>query len=89
MVIAEKKINTMLKNKQTKNREVACDTTLLTKILILLKFHKISWQKSCPLSAFISYSRFYIVFSFIEQLQLHATNSGKFSFNFYSVTNIF
>ena len=30
-----------------------------------------------------------IVFSFTEQLQLHATNSGKFLFHFYSVTNIF
>ena len=30
-----------------------------------------------------------VVFSFTEQLQLHATNSGKFLFHFYSVTNIF
>ena len=30
-----------------------------------------------------------IVFTCIEQLQLHATNSGKFSFHFYSITNIF
>ena len=34
-------------------------------------------------------SRFYIVFSSIEQLQLHAANSDKFSFHFYSVTDIF
>ena len=38
---------------------------------------------------FIPYSRFFVVFSCFEQLQLHATNSCKFSFHFYSVTNIF
>ena len=30
-----------------------------------------------------------VVVSYTEQPQLHATNSGKFSFHFYSVTNIF
>ena len=34
-------------------------------------------------------SRFHIVFGCIEQLQLHAANSDKLSFHFYSVTDIF
>ena len=33
---------------------------------------------------FISYPRLYIAFNCIEQPQLPATNSGKFSFHFYS-----
>ena len=53
-------------------------------IQILFKFHKI--LRSCPLFDFMSYSRLQIVFNSIEQLQLHATNSGKFSFHFYSIT---
>ena len=30
-----------------------------------------------------------LVFNCIEQLQLHAANSGKYSFYFYSITNVF
>ena len=37
----------------------------------------------------LPYSRFHIVFSCIEQLQLHATHFGKFCFHFYSVTDVF
>ena len=64
-------------NKQA-SRKLTCDIVLLTKVQILFKFHKTLC--SCPLFAFILYSRFHIVFSCIEQLQLHASNSGKFSF---------
>ena len=65
------KRNTML---QKKPRKLTFDTILL-KAQILLKFHKI--LSLFPLFVFIPYSRFYIVFSCIEQLQLHATNSDK------------
>ena len=40
----------------------------------------IKFYASVPLFVFIPYSRLHIVFSGIEQLQLHATNYDKFSF---------
>ena len=43
----------------------------------------------CPLFVFIPYPGLHIVFHCSEHLQLQATNSGKFSFHFYSITNIF
>ena len=46
---------------------------LLTKVQILFKFNKILCQ--CSLFVFIPYSRLHIAFNFIEQLQLHSTNS--------------
>ena len=68
------------------NKKLTC-YVLLTKVEILFKFHKIlCW---CPLFVFIPYSGFHIVFSFIEQLQLHATNSDKLSFHICFVTKIF
>ena len=71
-----------------KNKKLICDTVLLTKLQILFtKFHKILCQ--VPLFVFIPYSRPLVVFNYIEQLQLHGTNSGKFTFHFYSITNIF
>ena len=62
-----------------------CDIVLLTKVQILFKFHKIM----CPLVVCILDSRFHSAFNCIEQLQLHATNPGKFSFHFYSITDIY
>ena len=58
------------------------DTVLLSKVHILLKFHKIlCW---CPFYLFLYLiSKLHIVFNCIKQLQLHTTNSGKFSFHFY------
>ena len=58
-----------------KNRKLTCDIIILTKVQMLFKLHKIL----CPLFVFILYSRFHIVFSCIEQLQMHATNSDEFS----------
>ena len=69
------------------NKKLTCDMVLLTKVQILFKFHKILCQ--CPLFVFIPFSRFHIVFSCVEQLQLHATNSDEFSSHVYSITNIF
>ena len=62
-------------------------TVLLTKIEILFKLHKVLCQY--PLFVFTPYSRLQIVSNCNEQLQLHATNSDKFSFHFHSITNIF
>ena len=76
----------MLK-KKTQNENLTYVTVLLVKVQILFKFHKILCQ--CPLFVFMPYSRFHIVFNCTEQLQLHVTNSGKFSSHFYSITNIF
>ena len=45
--------------------------------LALLARTTLSW-----LPLFCRYSKFYIVFNCVEQLQLHATNSSKFSFHF-------
>ena len=68
--------NTML----WKDKKLICDKILLAKGQILFKFHKIlCWF---PLFVFIPYSRLHIVFNCIEQLQLHATNSGKYFFHF-------
>ena len=55
------------------------DTVLLSKVHILLKFHKIL----CFYLFLYLISKLHIVFNCIKQLQLHATNSGKFSFHFY------
>ena len=62
--------------------KLTCDTVLLTRVQSLFKFHKILCQ--CPLFVFISCSRFHMVFSCIQQLQLHETSSVKFSFHFQS-----
>ena len=51
--------------------------TVLTKVQILFKI-----LFYCPLFVFILYSIFHIVFSCIEQCQLHGTNSDKISFCF-------
>ena len=68
-----------------KHKRLTCKTVLLTKVQILFKFHKIM----CPLLVCILDSRLHSAFNCTEQLQLHATNPGKFSFHFYSITNIF
>ena len=38
---------------------------------------------------FHTYLRLHTVFNCIKQLQQHTTNSGKFSFHFYSITIFF
>ena len=77
-----KKYYVIKKKKNPPNRKLTCNIVLLTKIQILFKFYKILCQ--CPLFVFmIPYSWFHIVFGCIEQLQLHTTNSDKFSFHFY------
>ena len=62
-------------------------TVLLTKVQILIKFHKILGYS--PLLVFMPCSRFHSIFNCSGPLQLHATNSDKFSFHFYFITDIF
>ena len=65
-----------VKNKQT-NKKLPNDT-VLTKLQICSNFHYL-----------FSYLTQDFIFNCIEQLWLQVTNSGKFSFHFYSITNIF
>ena len=60
---------------------------LLTKDIFCSKFTK--FYAGVHYLFYESCSRFQTVFSCIEQLQLHATNSGKFSFHFYKYFLIF
>ena len=60
--------------------ELTCDTVLLTTDFVQISQNFMLVSIICFYTLF---SKFHIVFSCIEQLQLHVTNSVKFSFHFY------
>ena len=73
--------------KKENNRKLTTDTVLLTKKYRFCSNIKKFYAR--VYYVFILYLRLHIVLNCIEQFQLHATNSDKFSFHFYSITNIF